>query len=241
MQSFPCWLWPWKGRHFVFNFAILSFNNSICNEKLNHVFNHFKYAAKANLAFGFVLKNIEDGLCRYFYAHENNIVMERSKFVRNPSYIVNLNEKLQKMNNIDNRTRKRPKTELRLYQLKNVTVFLPLLKKNPWVVKILCYLNLIWETTMQTALLSKKLRDNPKLTTSVCFVLLLYTCMARICWERSIRNFSLFSLWMPRWTSLKIPSCPHEGHSDRLVAAQYLSTWNWLRWLRTHCGTCSSK
>ena len=64
-----------KGRHSVFNFAMSSFNNWYLNEKLDHVFNQVKCAAKVNLAFGFVLKNIEAGMCRYFYVHENNTVM----------------------------------------------------------------------------------------------------------------------------------------------------------------------
>ena len=52
-----------KGRHCMFNFVMSSFNNSICNAKMDHVLNQLKCAAKVNLAFGFVLKNIEDGLC----------------------------------------------------------------------------------------------------------------------------------------------------------------------------------
>ena len=62
----------------VFNFAMSSFDMSLLNDKLNYVFKELKCAAKVNLAFGFVLKNIEDGLCRYFYAHENITFMERS-------------------------------------------------------------------------------------------------------------------------------------------------------------------
>ena len=65
-----------KRRHRVFNFAMSTFDNSLINEKLNSVFNGLKCAAKVNLAFGFVLKNVENGSCRYFYAHENNTLME---------------------------------------------------------------------------------------------------------------------------------------------------------------------
>ena len=65
----------------VFNFAMSSFDMSLLNDKLDYVFKELKCAAKINLAFRFVLKNIEDGMCRYFYAHENNTNMERSKLV----------------------------------------------------------------------------------------------------------------------------------------------------------------
>ena len=49
-----------KGRHRVFNFVMSTFDNSLVNKKLDLVFNSLKCAAKVNLAFGFVLKNIED-------------------------------------------------------------------------------------------------------------------------------------------------------------------------------------
>ena len=66
-----------KGRHRVFNFALSIFGNSLINKKLDLVFKGPKCAAKANLAFGFVLKNVEAGSCRYFYAHKNNTLTAR--------------------------------------------------------------------------------------------------------------------------------------------------------------------
>ena len=58
-----------NGRHLVFNFATSTFDNSLINQKLELVFKGLKCTAKGNLAFGFVLKNVEDGSCRVFYAH----------------------------------------------------------------------------------------------------------------------------------------------------------------------------
>ena len=55
-----------KRRHCVFKVAKSSSKNSFINEKLNHVVNQLKCAAKVNRAFKFVLKNIADGTCRYF-------------------------------------------------------------------------------------------------------------------------------------------------------------------------------
>ena len=49
--------------------------------KLNLFFENLKCAAKLNVAFGFMLKNLGDGICWYYYAHENNTLMERSKLV----------------------------------------------------------------------------------------------------------------------------------------------------------------
>ena len=58
-------------RHKIINYAVETLNEAIVNEKLDHFFNNLKCAAKVNLAFGFIWKNIEDGGFRYFYAHEN--------------------------------------------------------------------------------------------------------------------------------------------------------------------------
>ena len=86
-----------NGRHRVFNFAMSSFDVSLLNDKLDYVFKELKCAANVNLAFGFVLKNIEGEMCRYFYAHDNNTVMERSKLMCTPDDNTNLKKKLQKM------------------------------------------------------------------------------------------------------------------------------------------------
>ena len=120
-----------NGRHRVFNFAMSSFDISLLNDKLDYVFKELKCAAKINIAFGFVLKNIEDGMCRYFYAHENNTIMEKSKLVCTPDDIVNLKEKLQKMDVIDLCTRERAITKWKFYKLTNMTVFAALLKDIP--------------------------------------------------------------------------------------------------------------
>ena len=69
-----------------------SFDISLLNDKLDYVFNELKCAAKVNLAFGFVLKNIEDGMCRYFYAHENTTIMERAKLVCTQVDMTNLKD-----------------------------------------------------------------------------------------------------------------------------------------------------
>ena len=50
-----------RARHKIFNYAVETINETIVNEKLDHFFNNSKCAAKVNWAFGFILKNIEDG------------------------------------------------------------------------------------------------------------------------------------------------------------------------------------
>ena len=65
-----------RARHKVFSYAVETLNETVVNEKLDHFFNNLKCAAKVNLAFGFILKNIEDGGFRYFYAHKKNTLLD---------------------------------------------------------------------------------------------------------------------------------------------------------------------
>ena len=120
-----------NGRHRVFNFAMSSFDMSLLNDKLGYVFKELTCAAKVNLAFGFVLKNIEDGMCRYFYAHENNTIMETSKLVCTQADMNNLKDRMQKMDIVDICTPERANTKWKFYKLTNLTIFTSLLKDVP--------------------------------------------------------------------------------------------------------------
>ena len=70
-----------RAGHKVFIYTVETLNETIVNEKLDHFFNSLKCAAKVILAFGFILKNIEDGGLRYLYAHEYNTLLDPSKLV----------------------------------------------------------------------------------------------------------------------------------------------------------------
>ena len=116
-----------NGRHRVFNFAMSSFDMSLLNDKQDYVFKEMKCAAKVNFAFGFVLKNIEDGMCRYFYAHENDTIMERSKLVCTHTDMTNPKNRMQRMDPVDICTRERANTKCKFYKLTNLTTFASLL------------------------------------------------------------------------------------------------------------------
>ena len=120
-----------EGKHRVFNFAVSTFDNSLINKKLDLAIKGLKCAAKSNLAFGFVLKIVEDGSCRYIYAHETKTVMERSKLVCTPDHITNPKEKIQKPDFVDLRTRERANSRSKFYKLTKLTVFPALLKDIP--------------------------------------------------------------------------------------------------------------
>ena len=97
-----------KGRHSVFNFVVNNLTVQVFEEKLDRVLDNLKCVAKLNLALGFILKNIEDGKFRYFYAHENNTLLEQSKLVSNKDDMAKLKEILKKTDVIESCTKKGP-------------------------------------------------------------------------------------------------------------------------------------
>ena len=117
-----------KGRHSVFNFAVNNLTAQVIDEKLNRVLDKLKCVAKLNLALGFFLKNIEDGRFRYFYAHENNTLLEQSKLVSNKDDMVKLKEILKKTDVIESCKKERSNTKWRFFKLTNLTKFVALLR-----------------------------------------------------------------------------------------------------------------
>ena len=97
-----------KRRHSVFNFVVNNRTAQVVEEKLDRVLNKLKCVAKLNLALGFILKNIEGGKFRYFYAHENNTLLEQSIFVSNKDDMAKLKEILKKTDVIELCTKKGP-------------------------------------------------------------------------------------------------------------------------------------
>ena len=71
-------------RHKVFNYAGENLNTKIVDKKRDQFSNKLKCAAKANLVFRFILWTKEDGGLRYFYAQENNPLLDLSKPVHTP-------------------------------------------------------------------------------------------------------------------------------------------------------------
>ena len=61
-----------------FNYATENLKATIVDGKFDRFCNNLKCAAEVNLAFGFILENIEEGGFRVFSAHENNTLLGRS-------------------------------------------------------------------------------------------------------------------------------------------------------------------
>ena len=112
-----------RARHKVFNYAVETLNETIVNEKIDHFFNNLNCAAKVNLALGFILKNIDDRGFRYFNAHENHTLLDRSKLVRTHDNFAKLKDFLNKTDVIESYSRERRNTKWRFYKLTNLTLF----------------------------------------------------------------------------------------------------------------------
>ena len=76
----------------MFNFAVNNLTAQVIEEKLDRLLDKLKCVAKLNLAFGFILKNIEDRNFRYSYTHENNTLLEQSKLVSKKDDMVKLRD-----------------------------------------------------------------------------------------------------------------------------------------------------
>ena len=87
----------------MFNFVVNNLTAQIIEEKLDRVLDKLKCVAKHNLALGSLPRNIEDRKVRYFYAHENNTLLEQSKLVSNKDEMAKLIKILKKTDVVDKR------------------------------------------------------------------------------------------------------------------------------------------
>ena len=117
-----------RARHKVFNYALESLNAEIFDEKLGHFFSNLKCAAKVNLTFGFILRNIEGEGFRHFYGHENNTLLDRSKLVGTRDDLAKLKDFLNKNDAMESCNQERMNTKRGFYKLTKFTVFAALLK-----------------------------------------------------------------------------------------------------------------
>ena len=115
----------------MFNFVVNNLTAQVIEEILDRVPDKLKCVAKLNLALGFFLKNIEDGKFRYFYAHENNTLLEQSTLVSNKDDMVKLKEILKKTDMIESCTKEGSNTKWRFFKLTNLTIFAALLRDIP--------------------------------------------------------------------------------------------------------------
>ena len=115
------------GRQEVFNFSLSDLDTKEINKKLDEVFANLNCAAKINLALGFLLQNIETNDYRYYYPHENNLLLDRAFLVSNKNDFLNLQNEIEKLDLVETCTQERQNSKWRFTVITNVTVFVALL------------------------------------------------------------------------------------------------------------------
>ena len=119
------------GRQHFFNFASTIVTPKFLQKKIQQVLESLHCAAKVNLELGFVLREVEDGSYRFFYAHENSLLLERSLLIANKEDMTEFQPRLDDLKNMELSTRKRSSTQWKLLFTTNVTIFASLLKIVP--------------------------------------------------------------------------------------------------------------
>ena len=112
-----------NGRLKVFNFQLSKLDPNLVNEKLDQVFEKLDCAAKINIALGFVFRNIETSKYRYFYAHENNTLFDKSILLCTKADSTTMQNKVKKQDIIEICTQERQNTKWRFKLIANVTIF----------------------------------------------------------------------------------------------------------------------
>ena len=90
-----------NGRHKVLNFQLAKLHPNLVNEILDQVFEKIDCAAKITIALGFVLQNIETREYRYFYAHENNTLFDKSILLCTEADLTTIQNKVNKQHIIE--------------------------------------------------------------------------------------------------------------------------------------------
>ena len=119
------------GRQEVFNFNLSNLDTKEINEKLNEVFAKLNCAAKINIAFGFLLQNIETNDYRYFYPHENNLLLDRTFLLCNRNDLLNIQNEIEKLDLFETCTQDCQNSKWRFTVFTIVTIFAALLTNIP--------------------------------------------------------------------------------------------------------------
>ena len=154
--------------------------------------------SKSKSGFGFILKNIEDGGFRYFYAHENNTLLDRSKLVCTHDDLAKLKDFLNKTDVIESCSRERMNADWRFYKLTKLTVFAAVLKDVPMGCKDAVLLEPLLRNGTINCLTYDENTRKPYNDNLAYFVRLLSICMVLNDWKKKLQNCSIDSSikWM---------------------------------------------
>ena len=182
-----------RARHKVFTYAVENLNETVVNGKFDQFFNNLKSAAKVNLVFGLIIKNMEDGGFRFFYVHENITLLDRIKLVCTKDDLTKLKDILNITDVIQSCVREEMITLWRFYKQANLTVFAVLLKDLPIGCKDAVLPQPLLQNGTITQLTFKKKTRQPYSDHFVPFLRLLCIYTETNDWKKKLQKFSIFS------------------------------------------------
>ena len=80
---------------------------------------------------GFILRNVETNDYRYYYPHENNLLLDRAFLLGNRNDLLNIQNEIEKLDLIETCTQERQNSKWRFTVITNATVFAALLTNTP--------------------------------------------------------------------------------------------------------------
>ena len=105
----------------IVNFPLFEYDTSVIGRKIDEVFASLTSAVKMNVSLGYLLKNMETGMFRYFYAENNNPLLELPITVATSDDLENLKTQIELVNFNESVTAARPDTKWKFYKLTNVS------------------------------------------------------------------------------------------------------------------------
>ena len=136
-------------------------------------------------------KNIEDGGFRFFYAHENHTLLDRSKFVWSLDDLIKLKESLNKTDVIELCSWETLNTKWRFFKLTNFTVFAALLKDLPKGCRDAVLPESLLKNCKINCFRYEEKKHNHITASSVFFVLLLSICTKTNDWKEKLQKLSI--------------------------------------------------
>lgn len=70
----------------VYHFLVIEYNNSLVKEYVDTIDVLYNRDLKINVAFGFILKNVESGELKFFHPSNNNMLFDTPKLVQNNNF-----------------------------------------------------------------------------------------------------------------------------------------------------------
>ena len=119
------------GRQEVLNFSLSNLDTKEINENFNEFFANLNCAAKINVALGYILRSVETNDYRYYYLHEDNLLLDQAFFLSNKNGLLNLQNKIEKRDLIETCTKGRQNSKWRFRLISIVIVFAALLTNIP--------------------------------------------------------------------------------------------------------------